>query len=390
MRSGFGFCNPNHAAALACALIPFCFGWRGPLRLAGLSIFACLAAAIAATLSRTGLLVLLMEVFILAILQIRSVKHMQQRREVVLAVAGVLAVAVFSIVLLWMSGRFKIDASVLNRSRIWSAGLRLAAANPSGTGFGNSGELATAFLLPDGIAVRTLVNSHLTLLVEFGWLAGGIWCMFLLHALHSAVRYPRMGLSFLGLVLSAFASSLFDWHVLFRSSRTADLPLLNFILSWCVFAIFVAEGSFLSAKSGFCVKSMIVVAVSMSLTLAFAAYVLRSAEVPRSAYGFAAVGDKRSHVVYRDSSWSLKAVSMFFENGARFRIEPGVPRGACVSHGEGEIWLFGDVAESAWRFPAASVVLVSPPEFCEAPENVSRIYVKRYVEERDDERTVFY
>ena len=157
MRSGFGFCNPNHAAALACALIPFCFGWRDSLR--------------------------------------------------------------------------------------------LAAANPSGTGFGNSGELATAFLLPDGIAVRTLVNSHLTLLVEFGWLAGGIWCMFLLLALHSAVRYPRMGLSFLGLVLSAFASSLFDWHVLFRSSRTADLPLLNFILSRCVFAIFVAECSFLAAKS---------------------------------------------------------------------------------------------------------------------------------------------
>lgn len=30
-RLSFGFHNPNHAAALACALLPLCFGWRhGP------------------------------------------------------------------------------------------------------------------------------------------------------------------------------------------------------------------------------------------------------------------------------------------------------------------------------------------------------------------------
>jgi len=27
-RISFGFHNPNHAAALVCALLPLCFGWR--------------------------------------------------------------------------------------------------------------------------------------------------------------------------------------------------------------------------------------------------------------------------------------------------------------------------------------------------------------------------
>ena len=27
-RLTFGFHNPNHAAALVCALLPLCFGWR--------------------------------------------------------------------------------------------------------------------------------------------------------------------------------------------------------------------------------------------------------------------------------------------------------------------------------------------------------------------------
>jgi len=29
LRHGFGFANPNHAAAAICALFPFCRRWRG-------------------------------------------------------------------------------------------------------------------------------------------------------------------------------------------------------------------------------------------------------------------------------------------------------------------------------------------------------------------------
>ena len=44
-----------------------------------------------------------------------------------------------------------------------------------GVGFGSSGEIASAIMLPDGITVRTLVNSHLTLLAEMGALVDSIW-----------------------------------------------------------------------------------------------------------------------------------------------------------------------------------------------------------------------
>ena len=35
VRQGFGFANPNHAAAAICAAFPFCWGWRGVWRWPG-------------------------------------------------------------------------------------------------------------------------------------------------------------------------------------------------------------------------------------------------------------------------------------------------------------------------------------------------------------------
>ena len=67
-----------------------------------------------------------------------------------------------------------IDGAIVNRPKIWLAGLQLFAANPMGVGFGSSGEIASAIMLPDGITVRTLVNSHLTLLAEMGALVDSI------------------------------------------------------------------------------------------------------------------------------------------------------------------------------------------------------------------------
>jgi len=70
--------------------------------------------------------------------------------------------------------------------------------------------------------------------------------------------------------------------------------------------------------------------------------------------------------VYRDEGWSLKSVAKRFPNGARFCIRPGVPADA---EDDGEVWLFGDAAESAWRFPSARLTLVSPTEFFDPPTN---------------------
>ena len=91
----------------------------------------------------------------------------------------------------------------------------------------------------------------------------------------------------------------------------------------------------------------------------------RSDVTPRVERGYVALGNG-GQCVYRDEGWSLKSVAKLFPNGARFCIRPGVPANA---EDAGEVWLFGDAAESAWRFPAARLTLVSPPEFFDPPTN---------------------
>ena len=55
-RLAFCFHNPNHAAALICALLPLCWGWRRAWW-AGRALSAALLVALLLTQSRTGVLV---------------------------------------------------------------------------------------------------------------------------------------------------------------------------------------------------------------------------------------------------------------------------------------------------------------------------------------------
>ena len=60
VRYGFGFYNPNHAAALICAVMPFLWGWKRfqPL---GWCLSLILTVPLAMTYSRTGMAVLILE-----------------------------------------------------------------------------------------------------------------------------------------------------------------------------------------------------------------------------------------------------------------------------------------------------------------------------------------
>ena len=49
VRQGFGFANPNHAAAAICALFPFCLGWGGKWRWAGWLVGVLLCVMLAMT-----------------------------------------------------------------------------------------------------------------------------------------------------------------------------------------------------------------------------------------------------------------------------------------------------------------------------------------------------
>lgn len=363
-RFAFGFYNPNHAAALICALLPFCWGWRR-VRLVGWALGAALLVALAATFSRTGFVVLALEA--VAWLAWRGGRDEASPSRFAVrpsrfAVIGAVAVAA----VWWMWPRLTLDGAVLNRPQIWRAGLVLAAANPLGVGFGNSGSLASAFLLSESISVRTLVNSHLTLLAESGALVGGLWLAFIVAAAAMGRTMPRTRIAFSGLAISAFSASVFDWHVLFDFVKLGGIGTSNFILSWVTLAGFVVAGCLLIVRGwSFRVGVLSTLAAA---TVCGGIALLRISDAPCVEDGFVAFGAVRP-VVFHDSEWPLRVLKGYFPEGARIRIESGV---APFDEAE-EVWLFGTVAESSGRFPDAAVTVVSPPEYYEPGINVKHV-----------------
>ena len=288
--------------------------------------------------------------------------------------------------------RLALDGAVMNRPKIWLAGLQLFAENPMGVGFGNSGEIASVFMLPDGVTVRTLVNSHLTLLAEMGALVGSAWLAFIALALCVGRTMRRTWVAFAGLAVSAFSASVFDWHVLFDFKEMGGYGTVNFVLAWGVFVAFVVMGLAMMAAWGRrcftqrCgeaegaesfrlggVRRRVLTVGCLAVGLFAGGVSFRSDDTPRVEGEYVVGGGGRRWnaaptvpCVYRDDGWSLKSVAKRFPNGARFCIKPGVPANAEDS---GEVWLFGDAAESAWRFKVARLKLVDPPEFFDPPTN---------------------
>ena len=372
VRWGFGFYNPNHAAAAICAVLPFVWGlgragawtsrWVAAVRwLATGGLFA----AIALTYSRTGFLVAALEAVAWGILGRTGCQPVQEmnaraaRSTCWRFALATLALLIVAIVAGGVAGRFTPDAAALNRPAIWWAGLKLAAANPWGVGHGNSGLLASAFLL-DGIEVRTLVNSHLTLLAEHGWLAGGAWLAFVAAALCGTGARPSLRIAFAGLSVSAWTSSVFDWHVLFGWPGTGGA---NFALSWLLFAAYIVMGVclvFAKRRERRFVFGGVCAVLAMLL---FAP----TTDVPKVRRGFVVKEGADMPLVFHDAEWPIKAVRPYLEDGYRLAIAPGVrPPDAPL----GPVWLFGTCAESAHRFTNAAVTVVSPPEFCALPPNI--------------------
>lgn len=337
-----------------------------------------LLAMLAMTFSRTGLVVLALEAAAW-----RLGRRWGKGTKVVIGSlrCWVGCSVVLLLLVIWMWPRMSIDGAILNRPKIWLAGLKLFAANPFGVGFGNSGLVASAFLLPDGVEVRTLVNSHLTMLVEGGLFIGGAWLVFVTAAILSRATMPRTRIAFAGLALSACSASVFDWHVLFGLAGAPDFCSLNLTLSWLLFVAFVSMGivlvvcGFAWRRVGIAVGVAAAVMSAISLcgrsgkpsSLRFAAP--GGSESPVVADGFVAWGI--GPCVYHDGEWSLKALKGRFPKGARIRIESGAEVEAAGS----DVWLFGEVAESAAGFGDRKVTVVAPPDYYEAPSNV--VEVKR-------------
>ena len=348
-RWGFGFCNPNHAAAAICAILPFLWGWRR-LSWVGWLLSLALLIPLSLTYSRTGFAVAAIEVLMWAVLS--------GGRKVALAFVAVLAtVAVAGGVAM----RFHPDAAAMNRLSIWWAGFRLAAANPFGVGFGNSGLLASSFML-DGIECRTLVNSHLTLLAELGWIVGAAWMTFVVSGIIGGVGRLRIWCAFVGLSISAFSSSVFDWHILFGA--TDGFSGLNLWLSWILLVFYVGSGFCLILRSWTLRRFVYAIFPVASIILLLP--LMPKTDVPAVEGGFVVKKGESMPFVFRDGTWSLRSVLPYLNDGYRIKITPGCSDAPANAE---SVMLFGTAAESAFRFHNAEIVLVAPPEFCTLPPN---------------------
>ena len=268
VRWGFGFFNPNHAAAFFCAILPFsaslAVSGKAAQKIFGVCLSGAILAAVALTYSRAGILVASLEILAMAFWG-------KKRNAAVFAAIALLFVA--AIFATSAASRIACDAAMSNRLLIWRAGLALFAKNPLGVGFGNSGEIVSAFMLPDGISCRTLVNSHLTFACEFGVFAFAACLAAIFYALICGAKKSGNSVwafaafvAFSGFLVSAALSTVFDFEVLFYPERFDWLSKMNVFCQWLNFLLFAGLGAFL-IFGGFCKKAF---AFSASAAAAFA------------------------------------------------------------------------------------------------------------------------
>lgn len=401
VRYGFGFYNPNHAAAFICAILPFAWialfqraCWQ---KILGGLLSIILIFALAFTYSRAGVLVFILEA--LAFAFYFGKKYWK-------VFFGIGAVLILSLLISSAVGRFALDASASNRIDIWLAGLRLFLGNPLGVGLGNSGEIASAFLLPEDIEIRSLVNSHLTLLCEFGFIVGALWISLLFYTIKSGYSQKANPLkfvalvSFCGLVVSSGISSVFDWEVLLSPSRFEYLTNINLAASYCLFALFCLLAFYL-IKGSFRLKEFFsVFALCVGVFLPFFVLSRGSVILPavRETHGDAFVRNCKEppySVVIFDDDYNLKsAMAILRELGLSERIyicknswqnKEKLPRENPKS-----FILFGNCSDFLNENIAAPCVLIMPPpHFTTDARNISKIYLPKWDNKYDKLRNNF-
>ena len=401
VRYGFGFYNPNHAAAFICAILPFAWltffqkaYWQ---KILGGLISVILILALAFTYSRAGVLVFILEALAFAF-------YFGKKYWKVYCAIGV--VLIFSLLISSAMGRFTFDAAASNRIEIWLAGLRLFLGNPLGVGLGNSGEIASAFLLSEDIEIRSLVNSHLTLLCEFGFIVGALWISLMFYAIKSGYSQKANPLkfaalvSFCGLVVSSAISSVFDWEVLLSPSRFEYLTNINLAASYCLFALFCLLAFYLIKGSFRLEEFFSVFALFVGVFLPFFVLSRGSVILPavRKIHGDIFVRNCKGppySVVIFDDDYNLKSVMTILKKlGLSERIyickSSWQNRERLPRENPKSFSLFGNCSDFLNRNIAAPCVLIMPPPHMRYNgEKISKIYLPKWDSKYDKLRINF-
>ena len=170
----WGLDNPNKTATLIAILMILTWSlvnipkWGFWL---ALSSFVGLGLCLIHTVSRGGMLSMCAGA---AVLLLNLSRPWDIRKSVAILV-GLSLIVAFSFYLKTYSrygqGITQNDLSITNRLHIWKSAPRMMVDAPNGWGIGNSGRAYMQWYQPldSNEQYRTLVNSHLTWLVEFGW-----------------------------------------------------------------------------------------------------------------------------------------------------------------------------------------------------------------------------
>lgn len=247
VRYGYGFYNPNHAAAALVLLLPFLWYIRRIAIQNSWFRYGVLAFSIAAefvlylglilTFSRSGLLAFIVSAMLWWLLTKKIRKDLVSPPYPFCRVKRSLMLISCIVLMVCFGAGQRVVAtdsasvrSTANRFDLWSGGLQLLAEMPLGTGVGQSGKLFSLFIDENGkISTRTLVNSFLTFTVEYGVIAGAVYATLLMSGfllLSYRLYQHRNGrknntvcaallCALVAAVLCGMTSTCFDHNILF-------------------------------------------------------------------------------------------------------------------------------------------------------------------------------
>lgn len=274
---------------------------------------------------------------------------------------------------LWM--RFRLDGAVLNRPKIWWAGLQLSAVNPLGVGSGNSGKLATAFLLPEGVQCRTLVNSHLTLLVEYGMIAGLFWFAALFYALSHGIRKTASFCALPDLPSQQRVPQFLigEFYLTFKimANFLIELPaFLELFLFYIGLLVCCSIGKFHRKKAAAVTGGVCL----LLLLLLF----LQTPETPRIKGKFIIKEGSPFTALLYDSSWNLREIRPYLQGGWVLPLNSGIPPKYSGKAAIERIYLFGEMCSLAMSVSGIPLYFICPPDYIELPDNLKGVYLSQW------------
>ena len=208
-----------------------------------------------------------------------------------------------------------------------------------------------------------MINAHITLLAEFGWVVGLVWLVFVAMALMALRSSLRVGIAFLSLLISACASTIFDWAVLFDTAGYGGLGVLNWILSWLMFAVFLLCGVWLIAKRIFARKFAFwkdaAGAVAIAGALISAVLFVPCSNAPKVENGFVIRGETSRTMILYDDEWRLRTALQEEYGAVILPVKPILRYPVNIDLSDvSKVVLLGNCRE--WRHLVKGVLVVCP------------------------------